>query len=200
MIQSAGGACTSSSDRRVVRNKYDTLIDDFRGCMVGCVKQFGGRQCGVDCAKGLGFSEGCAGCAADLGICSASNCVLRCFNPNSAACTSCAFNSCIGGLVKCSGLDRSELPSPNAALLEQGDALDEDKADATASMIQSAGGKCTSSSDRRVVRNKYDTLIDDFRGCMVGCVKQFGGRQCGVDCAKGLGFSEGCAGCAADLG
>jgi len=104
------GGCTNGGDRTVIRNRFNSLVGDVRGCVIGCIGR--GDSCSVSCVQNFGFTNGCARCVAGLGSCAKSNCWWSCLSPSSDKCTKCTVDYCYGDLVRCSGLPQSELPRP----------------------------------------------------------------------------------------
>merc|ERR1719251_831881 len=106
--EAVAGGCTGAGDRQVIRNKFNSLVSDVRGCVLGCVGR--GSSCTNSCVERMGFTSGCARCVGGLGECAKSNCMWYCWRPSSQGCTDCTVSKCYGNLVRCSGLPQSELP------------------------------------------------------------------------------------------
>merc|ERR1740121_1884409 len=187
--QVAGNGCTSQKDLKRIeeaRQDPDQMMDDVRGCLIGCVGQ--GQSCVTSCAQNMGFSSSCAECMGNMATCTATNCKWTCtwYGNNSPRCSSCVVNNCYDSLARCSGVPKEDLPTPGAKLVS--------------SAIDAASGKCTSQKDlERIEEARQDPtkMMDDIRGCLIGCVGQ--DQSCVTRCAANMGFSSSCAECMGDM-
>ncbi len=103
-VVASKGACDNPGDTAVFEGTPD-LSDKVSKCVMSCIMNADVAGCSTTCIQdATGLSGGCAQCFGGVVDCTVKNCMLKCMDPNSAACAECRATNCGPAFEECAGV------------------------------------------------------------------------------------------------